>query len=354
MNEDLLLKLSNADAVASKEDEVRNILWDECHELCDTVDFDHLGSIMFQKESNVEDPLKVMFTGHMDEVGFLVRHISDIGFLYLIKLGGVIDKSLEMHPVRVTTKEGKKIKGLMNVTKSDNGSVKEIYVDLGVNTKEDVEKLGVEIGNMVTFDTIATRLNGTDVLAGKAMDDRTGCYVIAESLKALKNETLDAQITMCGTSSEEVGVRGGKTATYHVNPDIVFAIDVANNPELVRNYTNHRDIGKGVMIVHYDKTLAPNEKLLAFVKEVADKENIPYQLDMFSGGGTDAGNAHLSMDGKLALVIGIPLRYCHGCMSYVHQEDLNQAVRLVCALAKSLNKEKYNEFITFIGGKKND
>ena len=74
---------------------------------------------------------------------------------------------------------------------------------------------------------------------------------------------------MAATSSEEVGVRGGKTATYQIDPDIVFAIDVANNPELVKNYTNHRQIGKGCMIVHYDKTMAPNAKLLQFVKDTA-------------------------------------------------------------------------------------
>lgn len=354
MNNSLLMRLSNADAVASKENEVRDILWEECHEKCDEIDFDHLGSIIFNKKTNQKDPLKIMFTGHMDEVGFLVRHISDIGFLYLIKLGGVTDKSLEMQKVRVTTKSGRKVKGLMNVTKSDNGSIKEIYVDLGVSTKEEVESLGIEIGDMVTFDTESCQLDNTSIIAGKAMDDRTGCYVIAESLKTLSNEECEAELFFAGTSSEEVGVRGGKTATYHVNPDIVFAIDVANNPELVRNYTNHRDIGKGVMIVHYDKTLAPNEKLLAFVKQVAKENNIPFQMDMFSGGGTDAGNAHLTGDGKLALVIGIPLRYCHGCMSYVHQDDLDNAVKLVVALSKSLNKEKYKEFVTFIGGKKND
>lgn len=350
MNKDLLIKLSNADAVASKEDEVRSILWNECHQYSDQIEFDKLGSIIFYQHTSQKNPLKVMFTGHMDEVGFLVRHISEIGILYLIKLGGVLDKSLEMQKVRVTTRNGKKIFGLMNVTKNENGSVKDIYVDLGVESQEEVRSLGIEIGNMVTFDTSCQEIGLGKTMAGKAMDDRTGCYVIAESLKVLSQEKCDSEIIMCGTSSEEVGVRGGKTATYHADPDIVFAIDVANNPELVRNYTNHRMIGKGVMLVHYDKTLAPNEKLLNFVKDVADKENIPYQLDMFSGGGTDAGNAHLTYDGKLALVIGIPLRYCHGSVSYVNQEDLDNAVKLVCALSRELTREKYNEFITFIGG----
>lgn len=352
MKEELLIRLSNADAVASKEDEVRNIIYEECKEYCDSVENDILGSLILRKKGTREDGLKIMFTGHMDEVGFLVRHISDIGFLYLIKLGGVIDKSLEMQQVRITTETGRKIRGLMNVTKDDKGNVKDIYVDVGVDSKEEVEALGISVGDMVTFDTEAGVLNDSAIISGKAMDDRTGCYVISEALKQLKDCDLENEVIMCATSSEEVGVRGGKTSTYQVNPDIVFAIDVANNPELVRNYTNHRKIGHGCMLVHYDKTLAPNEKLLRFVKETANKNNIQYQEDMFSGGGTDAGNAHLSRNGKLALVLGIPLRYCHGSVSYAHQEDLNAAISLVVEIAKTLTKEKYEEFIQFQGGKK--
>ena len=351
MKEDLLIRLSNADAVASKENEVRSIMYEECKECCDVIEYDHLGSIIFRKKSENPDALKIMFTGHMDEVGFMVRHISDIGFLYLIKLGGVIDKTLEMQPVRVTTDDGKKIYGLMNVTKDDKGHVKDIYVDLGAESKEEVAALGVEIGNMVTFDTESHQLNGLDVISGKAMDDRTGCYVVAQALKRLNDEKLDNEIIMSGTSSEEVGVRGAKTATYQVDPDIVFAVDVANNPELVRNFTNHRQIGKGCMLVHYDKTMAPNENLVRFVKETANRIGIPYQCDMLSGGGTDCGNAHLSRSGKLAMVIGIPLRYCHGCVSYAHKTDLDAAIDLVCELARSLTREKYNEWVRFNGGK---
>lgn len=350
MNDDLLVCLSNADAVASKEDEVRNILWNECKPFASKVDFDGLGSILFHKNSEVQDPLKVMFTGHMDEVGFLVRHISEIGMLYLIRVGGVIDKSLEMQKVRITTANGTKVYGLMNAVKDETGSVKEIYVDIGASSKEDVKAMGVEIGNMVTFDSNCHSIAQDSILAGKAMDDRTGCYVIAESLKQLHHQKCEAELIFSATSSEEVGIRGAKTAVTLVDPDIVFAIDVANHPELVRDYTNHRQIGKGVMIVCYDKTLAPNEKLLKFVKKNADKEEIPYQLDMFSGGGTDAGSAHLIGRGKLAMVIGIPLRYCHGSVSYVHKSDLDAAVKLVCALSKQLTREKFNEFTNFIGG----
>lgn len=347
MNEKLLIDLSNADAVASKESEVRTILRNEMEAYSDDISYDGIGSIIFHKKGKANTNLKLMFTAHMDEVGFLVRHISDIGFVYLIALGGVLNKSKEMQRVRITTQEGKKVLGLLNVTKDEHGAVKDMYVDLGCDCLADVEKLGVEIGDMVCFDSSCTQFNSEDIYAGKAMDDRSGCYVIAQACKRLQEMEHDNDVYFVGTSSEEVGVRGGKLATYEVNPDIVFAIDVANNPELVKNYTNHRLLGKGCMIVHYDKTLAPNEKLLRFVKSLAKRYDIPFQCDMFSGGGTDAGNAHLSRNGKLAMVLGIPLRYCHGSYSLVHRDDLESTINLVVSLVKELNEEYIKEFKTF-------
>lgn len=352
MNSKLLKELSNADSIASNENEVRSILYRELAQYSDEVFCDNLGSIIFHKKGTAKNPLKIMVCAHMDEVGFMVRHISEFGFIYLIALGSVLNKSKEMQMVRITTKEGKKIEGLLNVTKDGNGNVKDMYVDIGVDTVEEVKKLGIDIGDMVCFASEARQLQDK-VYAGKAMDDRTGCYVMIEAMKRIQDD-IENDIYFVGTSSEEVGVRGGKTATYMIDPDIVFALDVANNPELVKNYTNHRLIGKGPMIVHYDKTLSPNKKLVAYVKELANEYNIPYQSDMFSGGGTDAGNAHLEKGGRLALVLGIPLRYCHGSYSFVHSDDLESLTQLVNHLIQILTYKDYCSFIDFIGGTGND
>lgn len=353
MNDILLKALSDADSIASHENEVREILYKELAKYSDEVFCDNIGSIIFHKKGKGEDPLKIMFCAHMDEVGFMVRSISDIGFIYLISVGGVQNKSKEMQIVRLTTFTGKKIEGLLNVTKDDEGNVKDMYVDIGCDTGDEVKSLGVEIGNMVCFASEARQLSNEKVYMGKAMDDRTGCYVIAEAMKRMK-EDLENDVYFVGTSSEEVGTRGGKTSAYVINPDIVFALDVANNPELTKNYANHRLIGKGPMIVHYDKTMSPNVKLLRYVKNVADEKGIPYQCDMFSGGGTDCGNAHLDRRGKLALVLGIPLRYCHGAYSLVHRDDLENLIKLVCELCYNLRRQNYKKFIDFLGGCEND
>lgn len=350
MNTELLKRLSNADAVASKEGEVRKILYEELHEICDDIQYDHLGSMIFHHKGMGSNPVKIMFAAHMDEVGFLVRHISDIGFVYLIVLGGVHNNSKDMQKVRITTRDGQKITGILNVSRDDHGTVKEMYVDVGCETRTEVEQLGVEIGNMVCFASCCERMNKDSIMMGKAMDDRSGCYVLVEAMKQLVKTHHECDIYMVATSSEEVGVRGGKTATCKVQPDIVFALDVANNPELVKNYTNHRLLGQGLMLVHYDKTLAPNEKLLSYVMKLAKENHIPYQCDMFSGGGTDAGNASLTGEGTVALVLGIPLRYCHGAYSLVHEDDLNSVLQLVGKLVEKITRKDYEEFINFNGG----
>ena len=262
--------------------------------------------------------------------------------------GRALNKSKEMQMVRITTQDGKKVEGLLNVTKDSNGNVKEMYVDIGVDSADEVKALGIDVGDMVCFASEARQIQDK-VIAGKAMDDRTGCYVMIEAMKRIHGD-VENDIYFVGTSSEEVGVRGGKTATHLIDPDIVFALDVANNPELVKNYTNHRLIGKGPMIVHYDKTLSPNKKLIKYVKELASKHGIPYQSDMFGGGGTDAGNAHLEKGGRLALVLGIPLRYCHGSYSFVHSDDLESLTQLVNCLIDHLTYQDYQNFINFIGG----
>lgn len=347
MNERLLSRLSNADAIASKEWEVRDILQEELASSCDDLQYDQLGSVIFHRSGQSADGPKLMFSAHMDEVGFLVRHISDIGFLYLISVGGVLDKSKEMQRVRITTQENTKVYGLLNVTKTASGQVDEQYVDVGCQTKAEVEALGIQIGDMVCFDSTCKKLNNLPIYAGKAMDDRAGCYVICEAMKQLQNIEHESDVYMCASSSEEVGIRGAKCATYQIDPDIVFAIDVANHPELSRNYTNHRNIGSGCMLIHYDKTMAPNTKLLQFVKEVADAHHITYQCDMFSGGGTDAGKAHLDRNGKLAIVIGIPLRYCHGAWSYVHEKDLESTIQLLVELVKRIKKTDVQYMLDF-------
>lgn len=346
MDFELLKELTEADSIASDEDEIREVMYKRLKDLCDEVYCDSLGSIIFHKKGKSLDPIKIMFCAHIDEAGFIVKNISKIGIIYLQPIGGAPEKCLQMQMVRIKTQNGKKIKGILNITKDEKGQVKDIYVDIGVESDDDVYSMGIEMGDMVVYDSETIQMT-KQVYAGKAMDDRCCVYVMAKAIEFLQNKH-DNDLYFVGTSSEEVGTRGGKTATALIEPDVVFVLDVANNSELVRDYTNHRLLGKGPMIEHYDRTMLPNKKLLNYVKGILKDNNIPFQNDMFSRGGTDGQYAHLENGGRMAIVLGIPLRYIHGSYSFVDSEDLENLVKLVCLLSNNLTKEKYYKLKKFI------
>jgi putative aminopeptidase FrvX len=340
MNVNLLKRLCDADSIASNEQEVRDILLED---IIGEVSYDGLGSMIVNHKGNGP---KLMFCAHMDEVGFMVRHISDIGMLNVIPIGGVKDSAKSFQAVIVTKEDGSKIKGLMNCSFDENNKVKDIYVDIGLSSRDEVINFGINPGDMVTFNSKSEMLN-ENVLMAKALDDRIGCYILKEVDRRLKDINHKNNIDLCFTSSEEVGTRGGKCCSDIINPDIIFAVDVACAPDLIRNYTNQRQISKGCMIVHYDKTMIPNRKLIKWIKDLANKNNIEFQCDMFSGGGTDAAQAHLSNGGKLSIVLGIPLRYCHGSYSMTDLRDAEGLINLILCIIKGFTNQEYSNISSY-------
>lgn len=349
MNLTFLEQLSNADGIASNEQEVRDVMLKECKTYADEIDYDHLGSIIFKKEGSKTGP-KIMLCAHIDEVGFIVRSISDQGQVMLMSVGGVKPLAQFMQRVRITTEDGNKIHGIIQAT-YDSGAATKVYVDLGVDTAQDVVDMGIEVGNMVTYTTEFEVMKHTGTVCGKAFDDRLGCFIMGEVLKRLKDIDHPNTVYMVGTSSEEVGIRGAKTATYRVNPDVVFPIDVACfNDEFVRNHTNQRQIGKGMMLTNFDRTLAPNRFLIKTIKQTAKALHKPLQLDMFNGGGTDGGEAHKSRDGKPTAVSCLPVRYGHCAYSIARLQDIEDAIDLFTELIKNFDEAAYEESINFEGG----
>lgn len=341
MDVELLKDLCNADAIASNEQEIRDIL---IKDINGQVTFDGIGSMIVNHKGIGP---KLMFCAHMDEVGFMVRNISDMGMLHLMRIGGVKDSAKSFQPVTITKIDGSKIRGLMNCSYDANNKVKDIYVDIGLSSMQEVINAGVNVGDMVCFASKSEMLN-ENVLMAKALDDRVGCYILKEVDRRLRNITHDNDVYLSFTSSEEVGTRGGKCSADIINPDVIFAVDVACAPDLARNYTNQRQMSKGFMLVHYDKTMIPNKKMINFVKNIAMGNDIDFQCDMFSGGGTDAANSHLINGGKLAVVLGIPLRYCHGSYSMTDLRDVDGLIDLIINIIKSFNKEEYINISSYL------
>lgn len=347
MNLDFLKKLSEADGIASNEGEVRKVLLDELKDHSDNIICDGLGSIIFSKEINENAP-KIMICAHMDEVGFIVRSISKDGMIHLMVVGGVKPLAQHLQKVRITTESGVKIPAIINGTYK-NEATEDLYADIGAYTDEEVYNLGIQVGDMVTYATEFEKFSLPNRLVGKAFDDRLGCFVMGEVLKNLDDKKLNSNIYFAATSSEEVGIRGAKTAAQLINPDVVFVIDVAcHRNEFVRDHTNKKQIDKGVMLMHFDRTLAPNKKMINYVKETASNINVPLQHDMFKSGGTDGGEAHKVNEGKPTVVTCLPVRYGHCAFSIVSPIDLELMIKLYTELILNFDSEKYKEIKKFI------
>lgn len=332
----LLKALSEADAIAASEQEVRQILLDEAERLHKEVRFDGLGSVLIRL--NESKGPRVLICAHMDEVGFMVRSISADGAIDVLPVGNVRMAARELQPVRITTREESKIPGLLMGERSGN-EVSALRVDIGARSYDEVIQAGVRPGDRVTFDTAFQVLPHQRVM-GKAFDDRLGCYLLITLLREWHDADLPAEVWLVASSSEEVGLRGGQTATRTVDPDIALVLDTACWAKTFDyGAANHRQLGKGPMLVLSDKSLIAPPKLTAWIESVAADVGIALQLDMFSNGGTDGGAVHLSGTGIPTVVIGPPTRHGHCAASIADCQDITQTHALLSALIARLTHE---------------
>jgi putative aminopeptidase FrvX len=344
MDLSLLKALSEADAIASNEQEVRDILLQQARSYDKPVKFDGLGSTLIRlNESNGP---KIMICAHMDEVGFMVRSISREGAIEVIPIGNVRMTARTLQPVRITTRNGKKIAGLLDGD-SNQGEITNLRVDIGAASGEEIKQAGINPGDVVTFNTpFSEQPNGRVI--GKAFDDRLGCWHLLELLRELHSVELEAEVWLAATSSEEVGLRGGHTATRLINPDIAIVLDTACwSKNFDYGPANHRQIGKGPMMVIYDKTMIPSPRLTQLVEDVANENAITLQRDMFSNGGTDGGSVHLSGYGVPTVVLGPPTRHGHCAASIADINDLKHTHQLLVALVKKLTRQNVDRLKDF-------
>jgi putative aminopeptidase FrvX len=336
MDKELLRALSEADAIAASEQEVRDILIAQAHKYQKEVQFDRLGSVLIRVNQSTGP--KVMVCAHMDEVGFVVRSISREGAIDVLPIGNVRMMARTLQPVRITTRAGVKIHGLLDgEVKGD--TVSNLRVDIGATSAEEVFASGIDAGDRVTFDTPFNPLPHHRVM-GKAFDDRLGCYLLVTLLRELHQTPLDCELWLVASSSEEVGLRGGQTTARIMTPDLALVLDTAcwsNNFDY--GNANHRQIGKGPMLVLYDKTLIASPKLTALIENVARSLGIPLQKDMFSNGGTDGGAIHLTGAGIPTVVLGPPTRHGHCAASIADEKDIDDTHQLLVALAACIDRE---------------
>lgn len=350
MNETLrvLKNLSTLSGVPGNEKKVSQYIASEIKNHVNEVKYDNLGSVIGIK--NQEGP-RIMIAGHMDEIGLLVTQITKEGFVKFQTLGSWFSQVMLAQVWEIQTKKGivYGVTGVKppHIIPQDKRNVAipidTMYLDLGVSSKEEAEALGVEPGNMVTPHTEFRVLGNQKFLLGKAWDNRIGSAVVIEVLKRLKEHP--NQVFGTFTVQEEVGLRGAKTSSYIVEPEIAIAIDTGLANDVPGGDPNEQSLGKGPQIIIYDLGLVPNQALRKFVIETAKAEKIPYQEAVISGGRTDAGHMHLAHHGALGLSICIPTRYMHSHTSIIHYDDYENTIKLVLAVLKKLDRKTVDQIL---------
>jgi endoglucanase len=339
MDIEFLRKLVKAVGVSGYEDEIREFIKSEMEKYADNVEIDTLGNVIGVKKGK---GLKVMLAAHMDEIGFVVSHINKNGFIFISPVGGIDVKTLISRNVIVHG--DKKYPGIMGSIpphikkKSDKKdkelSIEDIFIDIGAKTAEEVREKGIDIGTIVTYDGGLTHLTG-ERYTSKSMDDRIGVFVLMETLKRVKSPY---EINVVATVQEEVGLRGAKVSGYRISPDIAVAVDVTLAMDLpeVKDHQKITELGKGPAVTVMDRTVIGHRKLNALLEETAEKEGIPYQRNILTRGGTDAGAIHLTKEGIPSTTLSIPTRFVHSTVECVDMDDVENAVTL---LVKTLERD---------------
>jgi endoglucanase len=345
VNVELLKRLTETPGVSGREELVRALVIEELKPHVDEIRVDALGNVIATKKG--AGNRKVMLAAHMDEIGFMVRHIDDQGFVRIQPLGGFDARVLVAQRAVIHTRSGERLRGvvtpatkpihLMGDEKPGTPKLEEFYIDLGLSSDR-VHEL-VSLGDSITLDRTLERVG--DNLIAKAMDDRTGVFTMIEAIRKLGKHEVD--VLAVATVQEEVGLRGATTAAFQLQPDVAIAIDTTlavDTPGMPLTEAVTR-LGHGVAIKVFDSSFIPNFKLVAHLRSVAEAQNIPHQLEVLPRGGTDAGAMQRSGAGAAAITISIPSRYVHTVNEMVNLGDLDAASSLLARFLEQAHTGEY-------------
>ena len=319
---ELLKKLIYAFGVPGFEEEIRELVAEHMEKYLDEVRVDRLGNVIGVKKGNER---KVMLAAHMDQIGFMVKNITEDGFLLISPMGGIKPSTLRSQAVRIKGKEGY-VYGVigekpphLEEKKEEKKEIKDLRLDIGVDSKEKAEKL-VSIGDVGSF--VPNFYELEQRVVATALDDRSGVYTL---LRVMENFESEATVYFVSTVQEEIGVRGAMVSSFGVYPDIGIAIDVthARMPSMSKDDISV-ELGKGPTI-GIGPTGHPN--VVRYLMEIA---GVPYQVEPNpSHSGTDADVIQLTREGVATAVISIPLRYMHSSVEMADKMDLYNTVKLI-------------------------
>ncbi|MGZ9220642.1 MAG: M42 family metallopeptidase [Anaerolineales bacterium] len=326
----LLQNLTEAFGPSGYEDKVREIVRTEVEPLVDEIEVDVLGNLIARKHPGrqTKDTRKIMIAAHMDEIGLIVSHVDEKGFIRFAPIGGVLRRYVLGGRVRFLNGT----QGVIGYDRLDNlnelPTLDKVYIDVGASGKKDCP---VKIGDIAAFDRPFTELGNR--LVAKSMDDRVGVLVAIETLRTLKSTPHDVYFVF--TTQEEVGTRGAATSAYGVDPDVGIAIDVTPAGDTPNALKMEMALGKGPCIKIQDPGMIADPRVVGWMIRAAEKAKLPYQREVLLMGGTDARAIQLTRAGVPSGCISIPVRYVHSPSEMVDYSDVQNSVKLLAAVLRT-------------------
>ncbi|MCI2775051.1 M42 family metallopeptidase [Staphylococcus petrasii] len=316
------------------EDDVRAYMKQEMEPYVDEFITNHMGGFYGVKKSKKENAKRVMIAAHMDEIGFMITHITSNGMIQFTNLGGVANDIWQGQRLQVKNRNGEHIIGVVsNIPKhfrTGNEAVpeiKDLMLDIGAESAEEVRERGIEIGDTIVPYTPFTQLS-EHRFSAKAWDNRYGCVIAIEILELLKDVELDVDLYVGANVQEEVGLRGAKAATEMIQPDVAFVVDCspANDIKGVQQLSG--ELGGGTLIRIKDGTMILQPNFKNYLLDLTEEHNINHQY-YISPGGTDGGEIHKANQGVPTAVIGVCARYIHSTDAVFDIRDYYSARELL-------------------------
>lgn len=290
----------------------------------DTIETDAMGNMICIKKGEGK---RVMLAAHMDHIGFIVTNIDENGFLRIHNVGGIRPaNSMNRHVVFENGVHGV----LSNETKDWDNTLAKMYIDIGAKDRQQAQSM-VSIGDVAVYAPDVFDMG--DFIAGPAMDNRVGCAIVVEALKLLKQPR--CEVAAVFTVQEEVGCRGARAAAYSVNPDVGIALDVTMSGDTPNGFNIACSLGKGVAIKLMDSSLICTPSVYNALESAAIRENIPYQREVLTAGGTDASAMNTTRGGIPSCVLSIPCRYVHSAAETVSVSDCEAAAKLLATVLEN-------------------
>jgi putative aminopeptidase FrvX len=289
---------------------------------------------------------RIMLAGHIDEIGIMITHIDDDGFLYFEGIGGWDSQVLVGQRIRLLSRHGhvlgvvgKKPIHLMKSEEKDKVSkIDDLWIDIGAKNRAAAAERGVRVGDPGVIDAAMLQL-GDGLIASRSIDNRIGAFIVLEALRLLSTTDCAAMVAAVATTQEEIGYAGGgaRTAAYTLEPQLAIVVDVtfaSDAPGIEKKAVGEHKLGSGPVLT---RGSAAHAVLLDRLVAVAEQEEIPFTLSASPRyTSTDADAIYLSREGVATAVISVPNRYMHSPNEIVALSDLDAAARLIAAFCRTV------------------